>query len=445
MSGALPAGFLKIEEPDPPEEADEADEPWADSEEPDEQPRYYSHDNRQQIEYESAAFPERCVTGTPEELTAKLYGCSGSLNSTQYREATKLRDLPGMNWDDARVALNRLVADLREYSYRRSRRAQISDLIALAEFALTARGFEFQGRKGESAPRFRKELTEAAMRFLHAPLAERLTASAKHAQITARPITDMMKDGWQSNEALQAMVPLPDGGFVRIIDAAPEQAIASLEFVRHWLAEKGQERAFADRVLADLGAPSTTAEDYARSAQIVTAQEYVEAMRIADGLEFMGAKLVALYFGVMHSIPLYRLHPATPEREAIMLWWPWGRPMPLVDGGPAKAPTTRKKVLDPGIITTSRPQDVVREVMERTGINRTTAQRMTAEMRAEIRRKRHEQALSMLRQGVSRAEVARAVGLSASRISTMFKGQNFPTKEELACEKARLAKYGIYY
>jgi hypothetical protein len=94
-------------------------------------------------------------------------------------------------------------------------------------------------------------------------------------------------------------------------------------------------------------------------------------MHIAEGLEFMGAKLVALYAGIMHSIPLYRLHPATLEREAIELWWPWGRPRPLIDGGPAKAPTPRKKVLDPGIITAKRPQDVVREVMQRTGINRT--------------------------------------------------------------------------
>ena len=76
-------------------------------------------------------------------------------------------------------------------------------------------------------------------------------------------------------------------------------------------------------------------------------------MFIAEGLQFMSGKLVALYSGIMHSIPLYRLYPATPEREAIELWWPWGRAMPLIDGGPARAPTPRKKVLDPGIITAS--------------------------------------------------------------------------------------------
>jgi hypothetical protein len=58
----------------------------------------------------------------------------------------------------------------------------------------------------------------------------------------------------------------------------------------------------------------------------------------------------------MHSIPLYRLYPTTPEREAIELWWPWGRATPLIDGGPAKAPRARKKILDPGIITAKRPQ-----------------------------------------------------------------------------------------
>ena len=45
-------------------------------------------------------------------ITAKLYGCSDGLDSTQYKEATKLRDLPGMDWTDARVALKRLVRAL---------------------------------------------------------------------------------------------------------------------------------------------------------------------------------------------------------------------------------------------------------------------------------------------------------------------------------------------
>ncbi len=151
-----------------------------------------------------------------------------------------------------------------------------------------------------------------------------------------------------------------------------------------------------------------------------------------DALEFMSAKLVMLHAGIANSIPLYRLYPATPELEAIKLWWPWGRAMPLFDSGPSKAPRSRKKVLDPSIITVTRPQDVVREVIERTGINRTTAQRMTADMRADMRRKRKELALSLLRKGETRAEVARAVGLSPSRISAMFKNQKFPTKKSNA-------------
>ncbi|HEU0150660.1 MAG TPA: hypothetical protein VFR21_27765, partial [Bradyrhizobium sp.] len=161
----------------------------------------------------------------------------------------------------------------------------------------------------------------------------------------------------------------------------------------------------------------------------VTAQDYAAAISAADAVEFMSAKLVMLYVGIAHSMPIYRLYPATPEREAIELWWPWGRAIPLVDGGPAKAPQTRKKVVDPAIITAKRPQDVVREVIERTGINRTTAQRMTANMRADMRRSRKATALSMLRSGETRAAVARTVGLSPSRISAMFKNQKFPTKK----------------
>jgi DNA-binding IclR family transcriptional regulator len=86
-------------------------------------------------------------------------------------------------------------------------------------------------------------------------------------------------------------------------------------------------------------------------------------------------------------------------------------------------------VVDPAIITAKRPQDVVREVIERTGINRTTAQRMTGNMRAEMRRSRKAMALSMLRRGETRAAVARTVGLSPSRVSAMFKNQKFPTKK----------------
>jgi hypothetical protein len=71
------------------------------------------------------------------------------------------------------------------------------------------------------------------------------------------------------------------------------------------------------------------------------------AICTADALEFLSGKLVVLYAGFMHSMPIYRLYPAVSERQAIDLWWPWGRVIPLVDGGPSKAPTTRKKVLDP--------------------------------------------------------------------------------------------------
>ena len=86
-------------------------------------------------------------------------------------------------------------------------------------------------------------------------------------------------------------------------------------------------------------------------------------------------------------------------------------------------------MLDPSIITTKRPQGVVREVMERTGINRTTAQRMTAKLRADMRSARWAKAQTMLRQGATRAEVARSVGLSPSRISSMFKGKSFSSKK----------------
>jgi hypothetical protein len=407
VSDTLQVGFLTVDPAGSPPEP-----------EPEASPRDY-YGSRGRIDgYEVATPPERCETGTQEELAAKLYGCSGSLTTLQYQEASKFRDMPAMTWAEARIALNRLVVALSVYSYDR-RAATTSALVALAEFALTARDFDFQGLKGDNAPRFRKELATAIIN-LRNPLATRLQASVDNAKITTKPISEYMRDRWLPNEALlHAMVPTSSDDYVKIIDATPDQAFASLEYLRRSLTDWEERRPFADDVIAGLHTGGVTAQDYAA------------AICTADALRFLSAKLVTLYAGIMHSIPLYRLYPATPEREAIFLWWPWGRPMPLVDGGPAKAPTPRKKVLDPGIIKATRPQDVVREVIERTGINRTTAQRMTADMRANMRQRRKALAVSMLRKGETRAAVARAVGLSASRISAMFKGQTFPTKARI--------------
>ena len=66
---------------------------------------------------------------------------------------------------------------------------------------------------------------------------------------------------------------------------------------------------------------------------------------------------------------------------------------------------------------------MVREVMALTGINRTTAQRMTAAMRANMRIDQRSRAERLLWQGLTKAEVARQVGLSPSRISALFKGK----------------------
>jgi hypothetical protein len=155
-----------------------------------------------------------------------------------------------------------------------------------------------------------------------------------------------------------------------------------------------------------------------------TAAEYAEAIYIADTLKFTSSKLDMLYAGIMHSMPIYRMHPATSEREAMELWWPWGRAIPLVDGGPAREPRPQKAVLDPSIITAARPTDVVKEVMQKTGMNRITAQRLTANLRRDMRQKQREKAEAMLRKGETGAATAKAVGLSASRISAMFKGQS---------------------
>src|SRR5690242_20433842 len=103
--------------------------------------------------------------GPPEMLrSSKLFACSGSVDSERYAEATKFRTMPCMTWPEARVALNRLVADTGSYSSRY--RVTASEYIELAEFALTAAGFEgFEGRKGDNAVKLRDELRAAIGRL----------------------------------------------------------------------------------------------------------------------------------------------------------------------------------------------------------------------------------------------------------------------------------------
>jgi hypothetical protein len=61
-------------------------------------------------------------------------------------------------------------------------------------------------------------------------------------------------------------------------------------------------------------------------------------------------------------------------------------------------------------------------------MNRISAQRLTAALRRRMREEQRQMARSLLYQGETKAEVARQVGLSPSRISALFKGQRFPTK-----------------
>jgi hypothetical protein len=321
--------------------------------------------------------------------------------------------MSNMTWDEARAAFNRLLV------------ASPRNHIAVAEFALTAATFDpFAGKKGEHAPKLRKEMDTAIKGVLHTRLSRALETSETNAAVLARPIATRLRadhDHWPRNNELRTMVPTAADRWVRIIDATPDQALASLDFLRATMTTWNLRRQFAASIAERM-------EEESRSS-LPTAAEYAEALHIADMLAFTSARLVALYSGIMHSMPIYRMHPATSEREAIELWWPWGRPVPLVDGGPTRPPPPRKAVLDPSIITATRPTDVVKEVIQQTGINRTTAQRLTANLRRDLRHERRAKALAMLCEGATRAAVAKAVGLSASRISAMFKGQTFPTKK----------------
>jgi hypothetical protein len=367
---------------------------------------------------EPAAFPEPIAVDPPDRLrTVKPFACSGAVDSYHFREATKFREMTAMTWPEARVALRRLYLSRSGGGDRTA-----SEAVALAEFALTAADFsEFTGQRGEHAVKLRDELGKA-IGVLHDRLAGTLRAVEHNAGRLRRPITlhgDPREVGSAAAEKLMfpslwAKVPTAADEWVRIIDATPGQVMAALDFLRARIAVWEARRVIALDIASRLAG---------HAPGLPTPAEYAEAVHIADMLAVGGGKLLTLYAGIMLSMPVYRLYPGTPEREAIALWWPWGRPAVLIDGRPPAPPAPRKQVLDPAIITASRPQDIVKEVVQKTGMNRTTAQRLTAPMRAKMRAQRKVKAEQLLRQGVTKAEVARTVGLSSSRISAMFPGR----------------------
>jgi hypothetical protein len=380
------------------------------------------------------AFPEPVPVEPPE---TQPFACSGGIGSARYQEAAKYRALSEMTWDEARVALNRLVVML-PYAG-----GPPDAYVAVAEFALAADGRDgFVGRKGEHAVKLRAELNRAIGR-LKDRLDLRLGEAENNAKHLARPLpqhgADLGSDilvGDLVKRALSTMVPVAPDRWVRVTQATGGEVLAALESLRLLLDIWTARRAAAESVAQRLAAPVDLGE--AHAAKPPTASEYAEALHIAEMLGFASAKLVSLYAGILYAMPIYRLYPAVSEEEAIGLWWPWGRPAPLIDAAPPPAPKARRPVLDPSLITATRPQDVVREVIEKTGINRTTAQRLTAGMRRTMRQQRQNEAQWLLWQGLSKAEVARRVGLSPSRLSALFPGkQALPVEDRLIALSAQ--------
>lgn len=355
------------------------------------------------------AFPELCATEGPEALAAKLYGYSGSVETRRYARATKFSDMAGLDWSAARVALNRLVRWIHD---DRRNGPEAAHCVALAEFALTARGFDFAGLKGESAPRFRKERTDA-VRTLAYRLLKHLQSADERGEKLTRPLAEMwpVTERWPPNQVLDATVPLAADRWVRVTEATGDQALASLSFLRATWAAWCARRPTADDVRERLDADAA-----------VTALEYAEALHIGAMLEFTGERLVTLLNAMRHSMPIYRRFPHASEQDAVAAWWPWG---PAMAGGPPRPSGDKATKLDPSIITATKPADVIREVMEKLGVSRVLAGKLTKDIRATMRRERKATAREMLWQGVPRAEVAKAVGISPSRLGEIFKGRKF--------------------
>jgi hypothetical protein len=168
------------------------------------------------------AFPKPIEVDAPEALrTQKQFACSGGLDSTRYREATKFRAPVGMYWEEARIALNRLLVPVR-YDGGKS-----PEYVALAEFVLSVVGFSgFVGLRGEHAVKLRDALGDAIV-SLHRRLDGTLGEGGRQDTLLARPITlhgDMRGTPESVANSIAGafwtMVPTGDD-WVQIIEATP--------------------------------------------------------------------------------------------------------------------------------------------------------------------------------------------------------------------------------
>src|SRR6516164_7218797 len=174
------------------------------------------------------AFPAAVEVDPPEALRAAVFACSGGLYSSRYREATTFRAMPNMGWEEARIALNRLLSPIR-YSTRETRQYQTRQYVALAEFVLTATGFTgFVGRRGEHAVKLRDGLGDAIDQ-LRRRLDDTLRGEERNTELLARPITlhgDMRGTPESvANSivcAFWTMVPTTADEWVKIIEATPD-------------------------------------------------------------------------------------------------------------------------------------------------------------------------------------------------------------------------------
>jgi hypothetical protein len=395
------------------------------------------HYGRPQIDFNDATeLPEALPVIEPEEVADTMFATSGGMDTVNYQPATVHRTLDTMSWPEAVVACRRLLSAASSY------KGTTLDYVRLAEFSLAVEHLmageardkdrrAFLGPKGDNTGKLRDNLSGARV-VMHKPLADNLGRAKSARQTFDHPIMRCMSHMWKANAVLGVAIPMPDGRFVRVNHMRGHQVIAGLAHIRSMVAEHERDAVFARDVDARLMA-----------GEPVTSQDYATALNTAVALCFYATKLEAFYRAIMHSMPVYRLHPATSEAEAIEAWWPWGRAVPLIDGGPAKPPRTRKKLLDPALITANRPDEVVKQVMALAGTNRITAQRMSKALRDRMRHDRKAKAVALLREGKSRAAIAKELNLSASLISKLLKGER--TKQEMTrLERARAELSAAY-
>ena len=183
-----------------------------------------------------------------------MFACSGSPDSSRYREATKFRAMCEMGWEEARIALNRLVEpgtprENEPVCRSRGIRPHCDRLYRLCRPAGRAcgktarRAWRCEGDPARPPERPASRSGEQRRAALPSDNAARRRRHAARPESFANAIV----------RAFWTLAPTPAGEWVRVVEATADQAVAALDYLRAtmatWDARRPVSASVLDRLL----------------------------------------------------------------------------------------------------------------------------------------------------------------------------------------------------